>query len=100
MFYNFEVELWKKGTSFKDSIGQIINNPPDFLKNMMVDIQPYSSEEAKKDYGFTVNCTRRMFCDVEDININTNIIKCKNKDYDVVKIIEWDDYMEVLLNGK
>lgn len=99
MFYNKSIEIWEKGTSSKNSIGQTVNIPPDKIKDLLVDIQPYSSEEAKKDYGFTINCTKRMFIDIEDIKINTNIIKYRKKDYDVVKIIEWDEYMEVLLNA-
>lgn len=100
MFYDKEIKLYKKGTSTKNNIGQIIEGQLQFIKNIMVDIQPYSTEEAKKDYGYTIECTKRMFCDLEDININSNIIKYKNKDYDIVKIIEWDDYLEVILNGK
>lgn len=98
MFYNKSIEIWKKGTSSKNSFGQVVNSPATFIKDLFVDIQPYSSEEAKKDYGFTINCTKRMFCDIEDININTNIIKYKNKSYEIKKIIEWDDYLEVMLN--
>lgn len=99
MFYDKSIELWEKGSSSKNSIGQVVAAPPVFIKNMMVDVQPYSSEEARKDYGFDVICTKRMFCDLEDININTNIIKYKDKGYDVIKIIDWDDYLEVLLNA-
>lgn len=99
MFYDKEIELWKKGTSTKNSIGQMINEPPVFIKNIMVDIQPFSTEEVKKEYGFDIECTNRMFCDLEDININTSIIKYKNKDYEVTKVIEWDEYLEVMLNA-
>lgn len=98
MFYDKSIEIWKKGIATKNSIGKLVTTPPILIKNLMVDIQPYSSEEAKKDYGYTINCTKRMFCDLEDLNINTNIIKYKSKSYDITKIIEWDDYMEVMIN--
>jgi hypothetical protein len=100
MFYDKEIEIWKKGTTSKNTIGQMVSATPVFIKSTLVDIQPYSSEEAKKDYGFTIECTKRMFCDIEDINIDSNIIKYNSKDYNVVKIIPWDDYLEVMLNGK
>jgi hypothetical protein len=100
MFYDKSIEIWKKGATSKNTIGQMISGSPVFIKNMMVDIQPYSTEEAKKEYGFSIECTKRMFCDIEDININTNIVKYKNKDYDITKIIEWDDYLEVMINAK
>ena len=99
MFYNKQIEIWKKGNKDKGSFGQVVYTGPVFIRNAMVDIQPYSSEEAKKDYGFTISCTRRMFCDIDDININTNIVKYKNKSYEITKIIEWDDYSEMMLNG-
>lgn len=105
MLYDKNVEIWTKGTKTKNSIGQMIRTEPQFLKNLMVDIQPYSNEEAKKEYGFSIECTKRMFCDIEDININTNVIKYKSKSYEITKIIPYDDelppfdnYMEVMLN--
>lgn len=101
MFYDKEIELYKKGTPTKNNIGQMISGSPVFVANMIVDIQPYSTEEAKKEYGFTIECTKRMFCDIEDININSSLIKYQNKDYEITKVIEWDDdYMEVMLYAK
>lgn len=99
MFYDKEIELYKRGTT-KNSIGQIVNSEPIFIKSMMVDIQPYSIEEAKKDYGYTIECNKRMFCDIEEIYINSNIINYIGKNYEITKIIEWDDYLEVMLNAK
>ncbi|MCW6085577.1 MULTISPECIES: hypothetical protein [Clostridium] len=98
MFYNKEIEIWTKGIKDKNTIGLVVCKKPEWIKTNMVDMQPYSSEEAKKDYGSTIECSKRMFCDIEDININTNIIKYNNKSYEITKIIEWDDYLEVMLN--
>ena len=99
MFYDKEIEIWKKGETYKDEMGKIRTEPPKLLKTIVVDVQPYSSEEAQKDYGFTIECSKRIFMNIEDININTNLIKYRNKKYDIVKIIEWDDYLEVMVNG-
>lgn len=98
MFYNKNIEIWIKGKKEKNNIGQIVETPPSKVKEILVDVQPYSREEILKDYGFTVDCSKRIFMDLEDININTNLIKYKNRPYDIKKIIEWDDYLEVFMN--
>lgn len=99
MFYDKEMEIWEKGKKDKGSFGQDIIGEPEFIKKMLVDVQPYFSEEAQKDYGFTIDCSKRIFMDLEDINIDSNFIKYRNKKYEIVKIIEWDNYMEVIING-
>lgn len=99
MFYDKEIEVWKKGKKEKGSFSQDIIEKPEFIKKMLADVQPYFSEEAQKDHGFTVECSKRIFMDLENINIDTNFIKYKNKKYEIKKIIEWDDYMEVIING-
>lgn len=98
MFYDKEIETWKKGETYKDDTGKIRSKPSELLKTTMVDVQPYFSEEALKDYGFTIECSKRIFMDIEDININTNFIKYRDKKYNIVKIIEWDNYLELMIN--
>lgn len=70
-----------------------INDEP-----IMVDMQPYSSEKAKKDYGYNIECTRRMFCDIIPEITEDCIIEFNNKFYEI-KEIPWDDgFYEILLN--
>lgn len=70
----------------------------EFEEPIMVDIQPYSSEKAKKDYGYDIACTRRLFCDIIPEISEDCIIEYNNKFYKVEKI-PWDDeYYEILLN--
>ena len=97
MFYDKEIEIWKKGKKEKGNFGQDIIGEPKLVKTLKCDVQPYFSEEAQKDYGFTVECSKRIFMDLDTINIDTNFIRYKNKKYEIKKIIEWDDYMEVII---
>lgn len=73
----------------------------DFVKEIYVDIQPYSTELLLKDYGYRIEVTKRIFSNLEiDIEIGT-ILQYTNKQnkiesYEVRKIIPWDSYMEVM----
>lgn len=98
MFRNKEIEIWKKGEKKEGSFGQVIEGKPELVKIMLVDVQPYFSEEALKDYGFTVDCEKVIFMDVEDINIDTHFIVYRGKKYEIKKIIEWNEYQEVLVH--
>ncbi|MEW3513484.1 hypothetical protein [Clostridium butyricum] len=98
MYYNKEINIYEYN-SYEDEHGidregySKINDKP-----IMVDMQPYSSEKAKKDYGYNIECSRRMFCDIIPEITEDCIIEFSNKFYSVEKI-PWDDeYYEILLN--
>lgn len=70
----------------------------EFEEPVMVDMQPYSSEKAKRDYGYDIECTRRMFCDIIPEITEDCLIEYNGKFYSVEKI-PWDDeYYQILLN--
>lgn len=87
----------------KDSHGAWIEDKT-FIKNINVDIQPYSTELLLKTYGYNIQVTVRIFADKdENIKVGT-ILKYTNKlgnteDYEVRKIIDWDNYLEVFAYG-
>lgn len=100
MFYNKEIEVWNKSESYRDEDGIWHEGAYIKIKTKMADIQPYSTERLKRDYGYEIDVTRRIFCDLDDdIKINT-VIKYKNDEMEVEKIIEWDNYMEVFCLDK
>ena len=98
MFYNKEIQIYIYGDHddehgiSRDGYILLATEEP-----IMVDVQPYSSEKAKKDYGYDIVTTKRMFCDVIAEITESSIIKYNNKFYKVQKI-PWDDgYMDVML---
>ncbi|SKA99353.1 hypothetical protein SAMN05443428_13519 [Caloramator quimbayensis] len=100
MFYNKEIEVWNKSESYRDADGIWHEGEYTKIKTKMADIQPYSTERLKKEYGYEIGVTRRLFCDLDDdIKINS-VIKYKNDEMEVEKIIEWDNYMEVFCLDK
>lgn len=98
MYYSKEINIYAYG-EYEDEHGidregySKINKEP-----IMVDMQPYNSEKAKRDYGYDIECTRRMFCDIILEITEDCIIEFKGKFYSVEKI-PWDDeYYQILLN--
>lgn len=105
MFANKVIEVWSKGKKTQNNFGQWVYGKPVKLATGKADIQPYSRAEAKEDYGFTIDCTKRMFCDLLPIEVNEVYIKHGSKFYEVTELIEWanepfpfNDFMEVFLN--
>lgn len=98
MFYNKQVEVWNMTAGHKGANNVWIKGSEEFVKNIMVDIQPYSSELLKKDYGYSEECTKRMFTDCDGGIKIGSILKytSKNINYLVTRVIDWDDYMELM----
>lgn len=98
-FYNKEIDIftyckYEDDNGFEREAYKKVNHD----SAIMVDLQPYSTEKAKVEYGYDIKCTRRMFCDVIDEIKESSVIKYKNKFYKVEKI-PWDDgYYEILLS--
>ena len=97
MFYDKEIEVWVKGEEVHLGGGVRVPGESSFLYADQVDIQPYSSAEAKKDYGFDVDTTHTMFAEGNQIEIGSTIIKYDGHDFEVKEKIVWDDYNEFLL---
>lgn len=95
MFYDKKIEIWNIGEGYKDDDCIYHEGKLGKTKTLMVDVQPYSTDRLKKDYGYEIDVNKRIFMDLDsDVKINT-VIKYKNNSMEVKKIIEWDDYMEV-----
>ena len=98
MFYNKEVELWSRGEKKDIGAGVIVNDNPTKKSILKADIQPYSSAEAKKDYGFDIDTTDAMFYDGRtEANIGKDFIKYGDKSYNIKEKIVWETYTELLL---
>jgi hypothetical protein len=94
MFTNYTVGVWNKGASTKVN-GITIPGVLTFVRDIDVDMQPYSTALLLKTYGYNIECTKRFFIDdIVDIKIGT-ILKYGTEQHEVKKIIEWD-YFEVM----
>ena len=97
MLSNCTVGIYNR-TSTVDEWGETVEGlVPIWIKDIDVDKQPYTNEQAKKDYGFDVICTDRIFADLDtDIKANT-VIKCGELTYKVQKILRWETWMELVV---
>jgi hypothetical protein len=98
------VGIYNKTEGQKNEYGVWVEGELEFIKNIDVDIQPYSTELLLKEYGYNIQVTKRIFADSDpNINIGT-VLKYLNKqniieNYDVRQIIDWDTHIEVMCYG-
>lgn len=100
MIKNFKVGVYNK-TGDKDQHGGWVEEST-WVKDIYLDIQPYSTVLLLKNYGYNIEVNKRIYVDHFDsaIMIGT-ILKYTDKygnDISLeVKAIPWDDgYMEVM----
>lgn len=104
MFCNSKVGVWNNAPSTKVG-GITIPGILEHIKDIDVDIQPYSTALLLKTYGYNIEVNKRIYISNfdKDIKIGT-ILKYKDK-YDKnisleVRSIPWDDgYMEAMAYG-
>ncbi|NFI57529.1 hypothetical protein FDA48_14415 [Clostridium botulinum] len=63
----------------------------------LVDVQPYSAEKCKRDFGYDIECTKRVYSDIYSEITESAVIEYKGNFYSIQKIIEWDDYLELMI---
>lgn len=97
MFYNKEIKVYEL-QPFENEWGVTVEDQYVLIKALMVDIQPYSQEKLKKEYGYDLQSTKRMFCDLDIDITESSLITYRGKPFNVVKIIEWDDYLDISLD--
>jgi hypothetical protein len=96
-FYSKEIILLTETDGYMDR-GVWIEGELTETKTIKCDVQPYSKERLYSDYGFNIDCTYRVFAESDpDITVSK---KAKYKDtvYTIVKVIEWDNYIEFIIH--
>lgn len=97
-FYDKEIEIYtyssvkdENGTNRKEWIKA--NTDPDPL---LVDVQPYNMTLANRDYGYQLECTKRIFMDSIPDLTESAVIKYNSQFYKIQKIIDWDTDVDVI----
>ena len=96
MYYTKSIDVYSYG-KIKDENGATRKGYTKILEGVSCDIQPYSTEKLEKEYGYKIECTKRIFMDIVDGISESNIIAYRGNTYKVQKIIEWDDYFEIAI---
>ena len=101
MFYNKEIQIYVYGDHDDEhGISRVGYSVLKTEEPILVDVQPYSSEQAKKDYGYDIKTTKRIFMDIMLELTESAVVKYRDQYYDIQKIVEWDDYLDVMLLEK
>ncbi|OCZ52195.1 hypothetical protein [Dehalobacter sp. TeCB1] len=101
MFYDKKLDIITTGQGYVDDYGIPHKGEETVLKSISCDIQPYSSELMYREYGYQEQVIKRVFCDIDpDIKKGMIAIDANGKRFKIVKIIDWDDYMEVMLDDE
>jgi c-di-AMP phosphodiesterase-like protein len=99
-FYDKQIQVIGQGEGYLDDSGIWHNGTETVVKTISCDIQPYTKELAYKDYGFTVDCTKRVFCEVDSTLQNGITVQYNGERYKIVKLIDWDNYYDIMLDNK
>lgn len=100
MFNKKRVEIWDKGEQVHLGGGVYQPSEPKLTYEGYVNIQPYSSAEVKRDYGFDLTTTHTMFSKKDIATIGNSIVRYNDEDYEVKEKIVWNNYVETLLERK
>jgi hypothetical protein len=95
MLSNYSVGVWNREPSTKVN-GVTIPGVLAWVRNIDVDMQPYSQELFIRQYGYNIEVTKRFFIeDIRDIKIGT-VLQYGAEKHEVKKVIAWDDYYDVM----
>lgn len=83
---------------YTQSINVIDTKTSNILKTIKVDIQPISNQIAYMTYGYTSSIEYRIYCNCDQIIALGAVIQYKNVNYQVVKVLDWGSYMEILID--
>ncbi|MEA4926307.1 MAG: hypothetical protein VB084_13475 [Syntrophomonadaceae bacterium] len=101
MFYDKIINLLTITEGYIDDWGIYHEGTESVLKIIPCDIQPYSSELLYREYGYQDQVTKRVFCDIdENIQNGMNVSDKNGNRFKIVKVIEWDDYLDVMLDDE
>jgi hypothetical protein len=101
----FGIEIYQNGSGTTDDYGNFVPGEPLVVKdNISCDMQPYSTEKLQRDYGFNIEVTKRIFMDLDNNIVDlvenqrkTLYLKDGDLNYEMRKIVAWDNYMEVMI---
>ena len=104
IFHDKTIDIYKYEKVFDNDEGVTKKKYVKKFEGVKSNVQPITSQKAKEQYGYNLECTKRVFIDYENLdeeNIKeSDIILYKNKTYNVQQIINWNTYMILLILEK
>lgn len=99
MFYDKKITLTLTKKGKVNDMGIYEPSESSVYKTIHCDVQPYSKDRLYRDYGFDEEVKYRVFSDPYPDDIKNGVtVKYNNKDYKIVRVIEWDDYFDWMID--
>jgi len=97
-FYDKNV-TFKCDDGYIDNDGNYITNQTGEL-TVACDVQPMDIEVVIKDkMGGFISAEYKVFCDANELIKDCNIAIYNDKEYEIIKITDWDDFYIVYLKA-
>jgi hypothetical protein len=98
MYANYSVDVYNRVPSVKTN-GMVVLGVLSYVETIYVDIQPYSTALLLAQYGYNIECNKRIFLDYDtNIKIGTQLyytnLQGIVEKYEVKTLINWD-YLEL-----
>lgn len=97
-FYEKQITLMNQGGHMER--GSWVEDAPTESIAIPCDVQPANREQLFKEYGYYIDCTKRAFCDLVEGLDAGSLVSYDGQPFDVVKVIEWNDYLDVFIKEK
>ena len=95
-FYNKSITIMRETDGYMYH-GSWVDGTLQAVRTIACDVQPASRDQIYKDYGFYIECEYRLFCDIDKAFDVGAVIGYEGKNYKTVKVIKWDDYIEIFV---
>ena len=95
-FYNKEITLLKETEGYLYH-GSWIEGTIEPVKDIVCDVQPSNKELIYREYGYYIDCTKRIFCDVDADIVEGDLIEYEGVRFRIEKLITWDDYYDIFI---
>ena len=98
MFYNKEISIIEETEGYVDDYGIWHDGEMEVVDTIDCDVQPANAKQIYDDFGYQGVARFRVFADLNDhINLGA-IIQYKGKNYKVIRLNSWDDYMDFIVD--
>lgn len=99
MFYDKEISIIENDGHL-DNNGLWVEGLSNVIKTINCDVQPYSQKLNYSDFRYDKDAKYKVFCDIEPLIKLGTQVSYKDNIYYVVEIVDWDDYLILLLDDK
>ena len=99
MFYNKRINIIGITDGYIDDLGIYHAGTESIAKTINCDVQPATEKLAYYVFGYTKPCSYRIFANPDGLLKIGTKIKYKNEEYEIVQMVEWENYYDILVNN-